>query len=162
MSTISEIRTNITGKSKLDRFRITLPTPSGVVQEVFVKAAGMPGRNVGVIEVKHRGATIKMGGDPTYNEWSVTMYAEDYDEYKKMYQWMNKIADFSNNTRGNPSEYKMDGVKVEQIGLDNKPLMTMTLNGVFPTAVADISFDNESTDSLVEFEVTFSIDETIV
>ncbi len=158
MASISEVKTALQGKSRLDRFRITLPTPEGVVQEVMVKAAGLPGRTVGVVELKHKGATIKIGGEPTYNDWTITVYGEDYSEYERFFKWMNSVAEFSENTRGNPSDYKVNNVTVEQLGIDNSIIATATLEGVFPTTIDDISYDNESTDTLVEFGVTLSID----
>lgn len=157
MSTISEVKTNIQGRSRLDRFRITIPTPGGVVQEVLVKAAALPGRAIGVLEVKHRGATIKLGGEPTYNDWNITVHGEDYSEYERFFSWMDKIAEVVDNTRGNPSAYKINGVKVEQLGLDNNPISVAILDGVFPSTIGEIAFDHDTPD-VVTFTVTLSID----
>ena len=158
MASIAEVKTALQGKSRLDRFRITLPTPEGVVKEVMVKAAGLPGRTVGVVELKHKGATIKIGGEPTYNDWTITVYGEDYEEYKRFFDWMNAVAEFSENVRGNPVDYKVNNVTVDQLGIDNSIIASATLEGVFPTSIDDISYDNESTDTVVEFGVTLSVD----
>lgn len=157
MASITELKTKITGRSRSNRFRVTLPTPTGNIEEVLIKASALPGRVVDPIEVKHKGATIKLAGDPTYNDWKVEVYGEDYSEYQKFFNWMDLAAETVMNTRGDPMVYKMDGVKVEQLGNMNESVAIAWLYGVFPKDIGDISYDHESGD-LVKFEVTFSID----
>lgn len=159
MATLSEVKTNITGKSKKNRFRVTLPTPDGTVSEVLVKASKMPSRGFDVKTISYRGAEIKLAGEPKYEDWSVTMFAESYSEYQRIYNWMNAIGENIDNTRGVPSDYKISSVKVDQIGLDNSVIATIYLDGVWPTNLEEISFDNESSD-IVEFDVTFAVDAT--
>jgi hypothetical protein len=157
MATLSELKTKISGRSRLNRFRINLPTPTGTIEEVMIKASALPGRTIEPIEVKHKGATIKLGGDPKYNDWKVEVYGEDYAEYQKFFNWMDIVGETVLNTRGDPLTYKVDGVKVEQLGTQNEVIATAWLYGVFPTDVGDISYDHEQGE-LVKFEVTFSLD----
>lgn len=158
MASISEVKSRITGKSRANRFRITLPTPlGGTIKEVMIKASALPGRTFEPLEVKHRGATIKLAGDPSYNDWKVEVWAEDYTEYQNFFNWMNLSGETVLNTRGEPSVYKMDGVKVEQLGLMNEPVAIAWLYGVWPSDIGDISYDHDAGE-LVKFEVTFKLD----
>jgi len=157
MATLSQMKSKIQGVSRLNRFKVTLPTPVGILDEVYIKAAGLPGRTVNVTELKTKGATLKIGADPLYNDWTITVYAENYDTYKTFFKWMDLVAQFKTNSRGLPTDYKIDGVKVEQLGLDNSVVVTATLDGIWPNNLADISFDNEG-DGIVTFDVTLSLD----
>ena len=157
MATISEIKANVKGRARLNRFRVTLPTPSGVLQDVFVKSTKLPGRSFEDMSIKHRGATIKFAGEPVYNDWTVEVYSEDYAEYEKIFAWMNKIGENYDITRGSASDYKVSGVRVDQIALDNSIMATLYLDGVYPKGLEDVSFDSESQE-IGKFSVTFSID----
>jgi len=157
MATLSEMKSKIQGKSRLNRFKVTLPTPLGILDEVYIKAAGLPGRTVNATELKSKGATIKVGSDPVYNDWTITVYGEDYSTYKIFFEWMDLVAKFKGNIRGLPSDYKIDGVTVSQLGTDNNVIATAELLGVWPNSLADISFDNEG-DGIVTFDVTLSLD----
>lgn len=159
MASISEVKSSITGKSRANRFRVTIPTPFGVITDVLAKSSSLPGRSFEVMSIKHRGAEIKLPGEPKYNDWKVEMYAEGYEDYEKMYNWMNAIGENIENTRGNVTSTKISSVKVDQIGLDNEVIATMYLDGVFPLSIEDITFDNDSAE-MVRFAVNFSIDAT--
>lgn len=157
MATISEIKANVQGRARLNRFRVTLPTPEGVIQDVLVKSTKLPGRSFEDLSIKHRGATVKFAGEPVYNDWSVEVYSEDYAEYEKFFNWMNRIGENVDINRGAPSDYKVSGVRVDQIGLDNNIIATVYLDGVFPKGLEDVTFDSESNE-IGKFSVTFSID----
>lgn len=159
MASLSEIKSSITGRSRANRFLVTLPVPGGgIINNILIKSTKMPGKAVAPIEVPHQGIKFKIAGDPTFNDWSVTVLAEDYVTYEQFYNWFDSAASFEGNTRGNPTEYKVDGVIVQQLDNKNEVVSTMTLNGVWITTLDDIEFSNESADTIVEFSCTFSID----
>lgn len=160
MASITEVKAAITGQSRANRFEVLIPSPEGVLNGILVKGASMPGKTVTPLEVPYRGLKYKVAGDPTFNDWTVTVLGEDYSVYEQLHKWFDKASNFSTNERGNPGDYKIDGITVQQLDNRNNVIATMTLNGVWVTAIDDVAFSQDSVDTLVEFGATFSIDST--
>ena len=90
------------------------------VQENFsilCKAANLPASNIASIDVPFRGRTLKVAGDRTIDNWTVTIINdEDFGIRNAMEAWMNGIARLSNNTGAtNPDSYMTDAY-VYQLG----------------------------------------------
>ena len=160
MATISEVKSIITGKSRANRFQVIIPSPEGVINDVLVRAATFPGKTASAIEVPYRGVKFKVAGDPTQNEWSIEVLAEDYETYRQFYAWFDRGANIIDNTRGNPADYKVDGVIVSQLDNKNQVVASMTLNGVWVLDIEDVSFNQETDNQMITFGARLSIDNT--
>jgi len=56
------------------------------------KAAQLPESTIGVIEVPYFGRTVKVAGDRTFAEWTVTIINdEDFNVYDAHMRWMDRI-----------------------------------------------------------------------
>ena len=127
------------------------------------KAATIPPRTMGTIEVPFYGAKIKVPGDRTYPEWTVTVINdEDFLVRDWMENWANLINDAKLNLRvppaGNsPSSYKCQGF-VTQYSKTGESLRRYRFDGMFPSEVGTIDLSWETTDTLEEFPVTFQYD----
>ena len=149
------------------------------VQENFsilCKAANLPASNIASIDVPFRGRTLKVAGDRTIDNWTVTVINdEDFRMRNAMEAWMNSIARLSNNTGAtNPDSYMVDAV-VHQLGRgysNNKhskknsdtagdtnvtPLKSYKFIDIFPVAVSAIDLSYDSSDTIEEFTVEFAV-----
>ena len=149
------------------------------VQENFsllCKAAQLPASTVASIDVPFRGRTLKVAGDRTIDNWTVTVINdEDFRMRNAFEAWMNGIARLSNNTGAtNPDSYMVDAV-VHQLGRgysgnkhskknsdtagDTKvtPLKSYKFIDIFPVAVSAIDLSYDSSDTIEEFTVEFAV-----
>ena len=143
---------------------------------ILCKAANLPASNIASIDVPFRGRTLKVAGDRTIDNWTVTIINdEDFGIRNAMEAWMNGIARLSNNTGAtNPDSYMIDAV-VHQLGRgysgnkhskknsdtsgDTKvtPLKSYKFIDIFPVAVSAIDLSYDSSDTIEEFTVEFAV-----
>ena len=149
------------------------------VQENFsilCKAANLPASNIASIDVPFRGRTLKVAGDRTIDNWTVTIINdEDFGIRNAMEAWMNGIARLSNNTGAtNPDSYMTDAY-VYQLGRGYSgkrhskknsdtadggsvtPLKSYKFIDIFPVAVSAIDLSYDSSDTIEEFTVEFAV-----
>ena len=143
---------------------------------IMCKAANLPASNVASIDVPFRGRTLKVAGDRTIDNWTVTIINdEDFGIRNAMEAWMNGIARLSNNTGStNPDSYMTDAY-VYQLGRgysgdrhstknsdsagDTKvtPLKSYRFIDIFPVAISAIDLSYDSSDTIEEFTVEFAV-----
>ena len=143
---------------------------------ILCKAANLPASNVASIDVPFRGRTLKVAGDRTIDNWTVTIINdEDFGIRNAMEAWMNGIARLSNNTGStNPDSYMTDAY-VYQLGRgysgdrhstknsdsagDTKvtPLKSYRFIDIFPVAISAIDLSYDSSDTIEEFTVEFAV-----
>lgn len=118
------------------------------------KGAQLPSALVGPIEVPFRGRQVKIPGDRTFEEWTITVINDvDFQIRNAFERWSNEINQHRvNNGPNNPQEI-MSNARVEQ--LDNKGdiVKTYEMVGVWPSEVGTIEMSYESTDEIEEFPV---------
>ena len=149
------------------------------VQENFsilCKAANLPASNIASIDVPFRGRTLKVAGDRTIDNWTITVINdENFAIRTVMEAWMNSIARLSNNTGATRPEAYMIDAEVHQLGRgyssginsgknsssagDAKvtPLKSYKFIDIFPVAVSAIDLSYDSSDTIEEFTVEFAV-----
>jgi len=161
---ITSFRNALAGGARPNLFKFTFGAlPTGVAltnADVLIKAGAIPGYTLGVIEVPYRGRRIKVPGDRTFAEWTVTVINNETQTIRKGFEdWMSYITDnnFANvNMRraGTGIDYTTQ-ITVEQIKDDNSTSKTTKLFHAFPTDVSTIDLSYDTTDAVEEFTVTF-------
>ena len=164
---INEIRSQLTlGGARNSLFQVVIQNPVNGVADIkvpfMVKAAQIPASTLGLIEVPYFGRKIKLAGDRSFGDWTVTVINdEDFLVRNAMEQWSNYIQSFQTNLRifgsASPSAYKAQA-QVTQFSKTGVPIRTYTFNGIYPSEIAPIELDWNSTDTIEEFTVTFQYD----
>ena len=164
---INEIRSNLAlGGARPSLFQIIMNNPvdaAGDAKMPFMaQAAQIPASTVGTIEVPYFGRKIKIAGDRTFAEWTVTIINdEDFLIRNAMEAWMNNINSHLGNLRkigsAAPSLYK-ENANVTQFSKTGLPLRQYTFNGMWPIEVSAIELDWNTTDTIETFTVTFQYD----
>lgn len=165
--TFQDFRGNVADVARPNRFLLSFPTgPVGVAgfdftaQMVYhVKSASIPTRAIGDIsQLYWFGQNMKWGGDPTFDDYSVTFINNvDWKLKNMMEQWVDLISNTTSNVRGTHGEYK-GVIKLEQIGRGTNVLATYFMHGVYPKSIDAIEVDHGTQDALEEFTIPFSID----
>lgn len=131
--------------------------------EYMAKSAQIPPSTLGVIEVPYMGRKIKVAGDRTFPEWTVTIINdENFLIRSALENWMNTINEHVANVRNsgatsNPNSYKTVAT-VFQYGKDGSILREYSFYGIWPSEVSAIELAWETVDTIEEFPVTFQYD----
>lgn len=148
-------------RPNLFRAIVNFPAYAGGDAELtsfMCKAAQLPASTVPAVEVPFRGRQLKIAGDRTFEDWTVTVINDTGFEVRDaMERWMNGINGHSANTGfTNPVLYQADLI-VEQLDKNGDVLKTYNFRGCFPNSIGQIDLSYDSNDAIEEFEVAFSI-----
>lgn len=124
----------------------------------MVKGAQLPSSNVNPIMVPFRGRQLKIAGDRTFEEWTVTVINDTGFEVRDaMERWMNGINSHNANTGFNdPADYQTD-LSVDQLDKDGLVIKTYNFRSCFPTVISAIDLNYDTVDTIEEFTVTFQV-----
>ena len=132
------------------------------------KSTALPASNLGSIEIPFRGRTLKVAGDRTFDDWTVTIINdEDFRLRTAFERWSNVMSQLDDATGGtNPTSYMTDAF-IQQLGRgpevgaasnnggNSSILRSYKFFDVFPVTVGEIALSYDTTDALEEFDVTF-------
>jgi hypothetical protein len=147
-------------RPNLFKATINFPAYAGGDPELtsfLCEAAQLPGSTMGTIIVPFRGRQLKMAGDRTFAEWTVTIINDtDFAVRNSMERWMNGINAHSANTGlSSPIAYESD-LKVEQLDREGASIKEYVFRGSFPTDVSAIDLNYGTNDDIERFTVTFA------
>ena len=181
--TLSQFKSKlIGGGTRPNLFEVSIPTFPSAISEAWsagddsengifkflCKATALPASNLGSIEIPFRGRTLKVAGDRTFDDWTVTIINdEDFKLRTAFERWSNVMSRLDDATGvTNPSSYMTDGY-VQQLGRgataatgtasegESSILRSYKFFDVFPVTVGEIALSYDTTDALEEFDVTF-------
>ncbi len=162
MSNISNFKTNFNGGVRPNQFKVSLDSgPAGGANlEFLCKASSIPASVVGNIDVPYLGRQLKVPGDRTFEDWTLTVFnTESWDARSYFERWMNSIQEHANPTRSrNITPVGVYGQgKVEQLSRTGGTIATYFMEDIYPTNVAAIDLAFDTNDAVEEFQVTFAI-----
>jgi len=124
------------------------------------KTSALPGSTLGMVNLQYFGREVKLAGNRTFADWSLTVINdEDFLVRKAFERWMGGINTHSTNLRlgGATSSfaYTADAI-VTQYGKTGNVIKSYKLIGAFPTDLAQIDLGGGSNDTIEEFTVTLA------
>ena len=181
--TLSQFKAKlIGGGARPNLFEVSIPTfPTAIAEawsrgddaengifKFLCKSTALPASNLGSIEIPFRGRTLKVAGDRTFDDWTVTIINdEDFKLRTAFERWSNVMSRLDDATGvTNPTSYMTDGY-VQQLGRgsqvgaasndggESSVLRSYKFFDVFPVTVGEIALSYDTTDTLEEFDVTF-------
>jgi len=146
-------------------FEVTIPDISnaflGGGVPIMAKGTSIPGATIGTIVVPYFGREVKLAGNRTFPEWTITVLNdEDFSIRSQFERWMNYINSHGGNLRTSDS-YTSSGANVKQYskkGNTNTPTASYTFVNMFPTDLSEITLDWGDNDVIEEYTVTFAYD----
>jgi len=164
---ISNFRAALSAGAKPNLFSVNLNLPTGVGDvgnavgsnfSVLCKSASIPALTVGIIEVPYRGRRIKLPGDRTYGDWTVTIVNDNKQSMRKAFdRWLKYInnPNAQEDIRTTQSiDYKVT-VDIAHLKINGQASRRYKLIDAFPTDVSAIELSYDTTDAIQEFTVTF-------
>jgi len=118
------------------------------------KGAQLPGSIIAQLDVPFRGRQLKIAGDRTFENWTITVINDTGMEVRNaMERWMNGMNEHVNNTGlSNPTDYQAD-MAIEQLDKAGNITKTYTIRGAYPINVSAIDLSYETNDAIEEFTV---------
>lgn len=159
---INEMRSQLVyGGARQNLFQVRINNPansSGDLKTPFmVQAAQIPESQLGVIPVFYFGRQMKLAGDRTFGDWTVTVINdEDFLIRNAMEEWSNRINRLERNVR-DINRYKSNATVI-QYAKDGTAIREYRFDGIFPSVIAPIELDWANTDQIESFQVTFTYD----
>ncbi len=164
----------INGGARPSLFKVIMQFPAapgiegdGERASFLIRAAQLPASTVDPVDVPYFGRKIKIAGDRTFADWTITvMNDEDFklrNDFEAWLNWINThVSNRSASGTGSPESYKVD-IQVYQFGKagpgdDAGVIRSYNLVGAFPTTVDAISLDWDTTNTIETFDVTFAYD----
>ena len=154
----------IGGGARQNLFQVTCNLPPWVrsaypvndLASFMIKGASMPASTLGTIEIPFRGRKLKVAGDRTFEEWTITVINDLSFPVRNAFEyWSNGINSNKGNIGRNLlSEYESDWF-INQLDKGGNITKSYVLRGAYPTNVAaiDVSYENEG---IQEFQVTMA------
>jgi hypothetical protein len=157
MSTIDQFKAQLIGGGpRANRFRVFLPRAGNKI-ELLAKGASIPAATLGEVPVPFKGTVLKLAGDRTFADWSVTIINDnEFSARTALEQWQGEIQGYGVTTGSSTTDYLLSRAFVEQLGKDDSILARYEFFNIFPKEIAEIALSYETTDALEEFAVTFS------
>lgn len=121
------------------------------------KAAQIPASSLGTIEVPYRGRRIKLPGDRTFQDWSITVMSDANMSLRSGFEYWSAI--FNSHVGNVSSNFFMEFMptwSVTQIQRDGTALRTYNFIGCYPSEVGAIDLSYENNDAIAEFPVTLN------
>jgi hypothetical protein len=126
----------------------------------MAKTAQIPGSTVNPVIVNYFGREIKLAGNRTFPEWTISVINdEDFTVRKAFERWMNGLNSHRNNLRdssaGFPDGYTQDA-EVIHYSKTGAVIKRYRFIGMFPTDLSPIELDWGQNDTIEEFSVTLN------
>lgn len=157
------------GGARPSLFNVFLRPPAGLGIEASsvdkftfaCQGAQLPAASISQIEVPYFGRRIKVAGERTFDNWTVSiMNDEDFKVRALFEKWSNALNSLEGNQRIanlNEENYKAD-LEVFQYGKDGAVIRGYRIVGAFPTDISAIDVNWSSTGAIESFNVTFAYD----
>jgi hypothetical protein len=163
MANLEQFKSVIKGGVRPNQFRVLIDSGpfAGAMtnMQYLCHAATLPGSIVGVAPAYHRGRMIPLGGERTFNPWTITIYADQALAIRTLFErWSNVFNDYEDNTgETDPTIYKGSAI-VTQMERNDDEIKRYHVIGMFPTDVGEIQLGWNVNDQLEEFTVTFTVE----
>lgn len=169
---IDAFRSRLTGggaRPTLFRVVLTAPAYVGFPTEEFsllAKASSLPGSSTGLIEVSYWGRKIKLAGDRSFADWTVTVINDENFNLRNAFEkWSNSIASYSTldgaqrvgGATSNPNSYIGQAI-IQQFSKEGEVAKEYKLVNVWPADIGQIEVSWEANNQIEEFQVTFHFD----
>ena len=164
MANINDFKAKLAGGgARANQFKVTMPFPGyaqvgGEIEDLafLCTTAQIPAMNVGLVNVPFRGRQIKIAGDRTFADWSITVLNDTNFKLRNAFErWQNGINNMTDNEGlSNPVDYQVDAF-VDQLDRNGNTLKSYTLRGAYPVEVSDIALNYATNDEVETFGVTF-------
>ena len=133
----------------------TLATNEGTF---LIKAASLPASTLGTINVPFRGRQLKVSGDRTFADWSISVVNDvSFGLRKAFEEWSERIQNHNYALGSNSLNDYFASAIVRQLDRDGQQLRAYKFEGIWPSQIGELGLDFNSTDTVQEYDVVFNV-----
>ena len=157
--TISNFAAQFKGGVRPNLFRVDMFGPEAFPDfHFFCKGAPIPASTLGAIDVPFRGRQLKVPGDRTFEEWTVTVLSDVNWQHRSAFEsWSHRINAHSANVSNLRGEDVYGTAMVLQLDRSGTVIRRYVLQDIFPTSIAAIDLTSDGNDTVEEYTVGFAI-----
>lgn len=156
------------GGARPNLYEVILTFPAGIASPLAsrkasftCRSASLPSSNMGLAQVPYMGRQVKLAGDKTFDDWTITIINDvDFVVRDAMEQWVDRINGHLSNKAaagfGNPTRY-FANAEVVQLDREDKPVKNYFFEAIWPTNVSEIQLGYDQNDVIEEFSVTLAV-----
>lgn len=156
------------GGARPNRYEVMLTFPrtlgsTAIGQQISFtcKATSIPASNIGEAIAPYKGRQIKVPGDATFEDWSVTALVDnDFNSKSIFEEWLNLMNGWEANTTTSgfmsPTSIYGNGT-IKQLDREDNVIHTYQVQGIFPKSVGEITLGYDTNDTIMEQQVTFAV-----
>ena len=125
------------------------------------KAANIPSMAVATVDVPYFGRVIKVPGNKTFENWSVTIINDEGFSIRNGFEkWMAAMGTHVGNVSEVTNENLYGEATVEHFGKDGDTnlIASYTFVKIFPVSIGEIALGWDANDAIEEFTVEFAYD----
>jgi hypothetical protein len=163
MAALDDFKARLRGggsRNSLFNIKVNFPAIVGGNNELasfMIKAATMPASTIAPIEVPFRGQKLKIAGNRTFENWSITVINDtDMNLRNSFERWLSLIANHTSQgsafTGGNSLGY-MTNMVAEHLDRNNNVTKQYDFVGAYPVSVSSIDLASGGGDDIEEFTV---------
>ena len=131
---------------------------NGTGLQYFAKASQIPGQTIGIVPVTYMGRQIKLAGNRTFADFTMTVINDEgYEIRSHLENWMHGINGMIDNERttGQLPDSYTSTVTVKQINKNGSDGRQYKLFEAWPTDISPITLDWGDNDTVQEYTATF-------
>lgn len=164
MPNIDDFKAKLTGGgARANLFEVKLEWPGAsssdkVDASFLIKASTLPASQIENIDLAYRGRMLKIAGDRTYENWSVTVINDNNMKIRTaIEEWMNLINNNVSNTSGSfsPLDYYRD-LRITQLDRKEQKGKSYRFVNAYPINVSAIDMAYETNNAIEDFTVEFA------
>ena len=165
MANISDFKAKLAGGgARANQFKVTMPFPGysqvgGEIEELafLCKTTQLPAMTIPSFTVPFRGRQIKIAGDRTYADWTITVLNDTNFKLRNAFErWQNGINNMTDNEGlTNPVDYQVDAF-VDHLDRNGNTIKSYTLRGAYPVSLSEIALDFDEKTEVETFTVEFA------
>lgn len=155
------------GGARPNLFQVDITPPTAVLTpgvreklSLTCQAASIPPSQIGTVEVGYFGRKIKLAGDRTFPDWTVTILNDEDFLVRSMFeQWSNLMNSHVSNLKLVPNnEYKTNDAIVTQFAKNGAVIRQYSFSGIYPVDVSAMENNWDAQNTIQTFSVTFAYD----
>ena len=156
---IHDFKQSFKGGVRPNLFRCVISHQVGIPQiEFLCKAAQLPASTIGNVDVPFRGRQLKVPGDRTFGDWTVTILNDPQFVIRSAFEdWSANITHHAANISTLNHSTVYGQAQVIQLGRNGEPLRTYRMEDIYPTEIAAIDLGMDTNDTVEEYGVTFAV-----
>ena len=156
------------GGARANLYSVVLTFPAGIADNFTAQkasftctASSLPSSNTGIKMVPYMGRQVKLAGDKTFDDWTITIMNDtDFSVRNAFERWADAISGHASNLAAggysNPANYFANAT-ITQLDREGYELKTYNFVDIFPIQVSEIQMGYAQNDVVEEFSVTLAV-----